>query len=172
MNEEERLGVRLAKIYCRMLGELERLEHPPKRLVRLIPDREAYEAAAPERAARREVILEALPHVAYVVKMLNSAWDQSAAEPIRPKEPRRGIPPQGVAGAALDILKEATQPLTIAEIVEMLGESFGYDLTTVAERQRYHTAVNNGLMNIYRQDLVEHPGSPTRWSWRTDDDAD
>lgn len=172
MNEEEKLAIRLGKIHGQMLGELERLDNPPKRLLRLIPDRQAYEAAAPAREERRSAIVEALPHLAYVVKMLNPDWDDTAAKPIRPREANRGIPPQGVAGTAMDIIKETTWPLTIAEIVDLLGERFGYDLSTVAERQRYHTAVSNGLMHTYREDLVEHPGSPTRWSWRMGDEAD
>lgn len=172
MQEDERLAVRLAKIYGQMLGELERLKSPPKRLLRLIPHREAYEAAAPARDERCAAITEALPHLAYVVKMLSPDWDQAAAKPIRPRQPNRGIPPQGVAGAAMDIVKDFGRPLTIAEIVDLVGERFGYDLSTVAERQRYHTAVNNGLMSTFRQDLIEHPGYPTRWSWRTDDETD
>lgn len=169
MNENQRLAGRMAKLYAKLLGELERLQEPPKRLLRLIPDREAFAAAAPEREKRCAEIEEALPHVAFVVAMLDPSWDRASVEAIRPREPNRGSPSEGISGAAMDALRDAVEPLSIAEIVAIIGERFGWDLTSVPERQRYHTAVNNGLMHSFREDMIKHPGYPTRWSWRQDD---
>lgn len=173
MDENVKLAVRLSRVYARLLGERERLMTPPKYLTRLIPEREAYEAAQPERQARLVEIEDALPHVAYVVRLLDPAHDVAGMKPVRPKVPNRVDVPNGISGTAMDIVREIDAPLAVSEIVDIMGERFGLDLSSVRERQRYYDAINQAFAGTFREDLIEHPGhlpeNPgwrRRWSWR------
>lgn len=79
----------------------------------------------------------------------------------------------GIAGTAMDIVREADEPLAPAEIVQIMGERFDLDLSTVQERQRYYDAINQAFAGTYRDYLIEHPGDlpdnpgwRRRWTWR------
>lgn len=173
MDEDAKLAVRLTKIYAKLLGERDHLIAPATYLTRLIPERAAHDAEAPIRAQRLAEIDEALPHVAYVIGMLDASFDEKQVKPLRPRRPNRVPMPNGIAGTALDIVRECTEPLATAEIVQIMGERYGLDLSTVRERQRYYNSINAAFVGTYRDDLVEHPGhlpdNPgwrRRWSWR------
>jgi hypothetical protein len=68
----------------------------------------------------------------------------------------------------MDILREEVGNIfiTIAEIVDRIGQRYSIDLSTVEARQKYHTAVNNALMKTYRQYLVSNDAQPTGWAIR------
>lgn len=149
--------------YAKLVGELGWLDNPPKRLTRLLPDQERFEAEQPARQARREAVLEALPHLEYVIRMFEPEWDRAAVKPIRPRAPKSGLPPQGISGAAIDILREADQPLSIAEIVSRMADRHDLEIDTVAQRQKYHTAVNNTLKSTFRDAIAKVEGYPERW---------
>ena len=173
MDENAKLAIRLSRIYARLVGERERLTAPPKYVTRLIPEREAYEAAQPERQARLAEIDEALPHLAYVIQLLDPTHDISGVKPVRPKSPNRVDMSNGISGTAMDIVREIDEPLAVSEIVDIMGERFGLDLSSVRERQRYYDAINQAFAGTFRDDLIEHPGhlpeNPgwrRRWSWR------
>ena len=81
--------------------------------------------------------------------------------------------PNGISGTAMDIVRETDRPLAPAEIVQIMGERFGLDLSTVGERQRHYDAINQAFAGTFRDDLIEHPselpdnpGYRRRWSWR------
>lgn len=169
MDEKLRLAGRMATIYAKLLGELEWLRKPPKSLTRLTSDKEAYRADTPERKRRRAEIEEALPHVAFVIGMLDPSREVTSIKPIRPRRPNSGLPPGGIAGAAMRVLQDAAAPLSIARIVTIIGKRYDLDLSDVPQRQKYHTAVNNALIPRFKDDLVEYPGYPTRWMLRSDD---
>jgi hypothetical protein len=169
MEENLRLAGRMAMIYAKLLGELEWLRKPPKRLTRLAPDREAYRAGVPDRERRRAEIEEALPHVAFVIVMLDPTREVTTIKPIRPRQPNSGLPPGGVAGAAMRVLRDATVPMSIAKIVTVIGKRYDLDLSNVPQRQKYHTAVNNALFPRFKDDLIEYPGYPKRWMLRSED---
>lgn len=173
MDENAKLARRLTQIYAKLLGERERLRSPPKYLRRLIPERTAYDAAAPERQRRLAEIDDALPHLIYVVRLLDPAFNEGDVKPVRPKSPHRVPMSSGIAGTAMDIVREADEPLAPAEIVQIMGERFDLDLSTVGERQRHYDAINQAFVGTYRDDLIEHPGElpenpgyRRRWSWR------
>src|SRR5690606_33822006 len=107
MDENIRLARRLTQVYAKLLGERERLLSPPKYLRRLIPDRAAFDEAAPERTARLAEIEEALPHLVFVVKLLDPAFDEATVKPIRPKSPNRAPMENGISGTAMDIVRDA-----------------------------------------------------------------
>ena len=173
MDENAKLAGRLTQVYAKLLGERERLISPPKYLRRLIPDRAALDETASARAARLAEIEEALPHLVYVVKLLNPTFIETSVKPIRPKSSNKVPMKNGIAGTAMDIVREADTPLAPAEIVQIMGERFGLDLSTVREKQRYYDAINQAFAGTYREDLIEHPGQLSdnpgwrrRWSWR------
>lgn len=173
MDEDSKLALRLTQVYARLLGERQRLETPPKYVTRLIPDRLAYEAAAPERKRRFQQIEEALPHLEYVIGMLDPAFSASNVISVRPKKAHDTSLPNGISGTALDILRELKGPLAPAEIVQIMGARYGLDLSTVPERQRYYDAINGAFSGTYREYLVEHPsdlpdnpGWRRKWAWK------
>lgn len=173
MDEDAKLALRLTKIYAKLLGERERLLKPPKYITRLISERRAYEAAQAERDQRAGEIDAALPHLAYVIQMLDPLADLNKVKPIRPKALNRVEMPNGISGTAMDIVREADEPLAPSEIVDIMGYQFGLDLSSVRERQRYYDAINQAFAGTFRDDLIEHPGhlpdNPgwrRRWSWR------
>ena len=173
MDEDAKLALRLTKVYAKLLGERERLVKPPKYITRLIPERRAYEAAQADRDQRVVEIDNALPHLAYVIQMLDPLVDLNKVKPIRPRALNRVEMPNGISGTAMDIVREADRPLAPSEIVDIMGEQFGLDLSSVRERQRYYDAINQTFAGTFRDDLIEHPshlpdnpGWRRRWSWR------
>jgi hypothetical protein len=173
MNEDTKLALRLTRTYAKLHGERERLVKPPKYVTRLIPDRQAHEEAESDRQQRVREIDEALPHLAYVIQMLNPLVDLEQVKPIRPKALHRAEMPNGISGTAMDIVREAVEPLATYEIVDIMGEQFGLDLSSSRERQRYYNTINTAFARTFRDDLIEHPGHlPDNpgwrrlWSWR------
>lgn len=158
----------LTKLYRRYLGELLWLEAPPKSMNRKWRGGREFLEDAPTRAARADHIREALPHIAFVIGIYEPTWHAASAEPIQPSvsHSARPRPPTGWTGAALAVLKDSDEALTIAEIVAVICERYDIDISTVAERQRCHTAVNNPLMRRHRHLLVCHDTTPARWSLR------
>ena len=173
MDENTKLALRLTKIYAKLLGERDRIENPPKYITRLVPDRLAYEAATPERQERLRFIAESLPHLSYVIKMLDPDFDEASIDMIHPMRPNNLPLPNGISGTAMDIVREAGEPLAPADIVRIMGEHFDLDLSTVGERQRYYDAINHAFAGSFADDLIEHPGTlpdnpgyRRRWSWK------
>ena len=122
------------------------------------------DAGAEQRANRLREIDEALPHVAFVLKLYQPDWREEEAKPIRPKADWSNRPPNGWTAAALDVLRDASAPLTIAEIVAIAGDRYDVDLSTVALRQMAHTTVNNGLKGSFGHLLRRHAGRPQRFT--------
>ena len=173
MDEEAKLALRLTRIYAKLLGERERLLKPPKYVTHLKPERQAYEATQADRDQRVVEIEAALPHLAYVIQMLDPLVDLNKVKPVRPKALNRVAMPNGISGTAMDIVRSSDEPLATSEIVDIMGEQFGLDLSSVTERQRYYDAINQAFAGTFRDDLIEHPGhlpdNPgwrRRWSWR------
>lgn len=159
---------RLVDLYARAVGELAWLKSPPKRLSRLKSDKRAMEESSEARSARVRDLEEAIPHIGATLQFVMPEVDLAAIKPIRPSRPDPdGRPPQGILGAAFNILQDATAPLTIKEIVEQMADLYDLDISTVPKRQRYHTAVNNGLKRSL--DVVTMvPGQPDRFQLRSD----
>ena len=154
----------LEKLYRTLLGERERIVKPPKRVRRLEADRVADDAGAEQRASRLKEIDEALPHIAFVLKLYRPEWLESDVRPIRPKADWSNLPPNGWSAAAVDVLRETNEPLTIAEIVALVGDRYDVDLSTVPLRQRAHTSVNHGLKRSFGHLLRRHGGRPERFT--------
>ena len=161
------LQKQLKGVYGRWAGELHVIENPPKSLKRAWRGRDAYEARAPERARRADEIREALPHLAYVIKMFDPDWRTEDAELVRPKaevDPGPG-PSVGWVSAAISVLREADRYLSIAEIVEEIADRWDYDDSSVTARQRGHTAVTKGLQSRVREGIVvRDDGEPARYA--------
>lgn len=172
MDEDSKLALRLTRIHAKLRGERERLVRPPKHVTRLIPDRQAHEDAEEDRQARVGEIDEALPHLAYVIQMLDPLVDLEKVKPVRPKALNKAEMPNGISGTAMDIVREAVEPLTIYEIVDIMGERYGLDLSLSRQRQRYYNTINTVFGRTFKDDLIEHPGHlpdnpqwARRWSW-------
>lgn len=160
--EDKRLAIRLTAVYAKLLGERARIDCPPRRVTRLIPDQDAYREAAPARQVRRSEIEASLHHLSHVIRMLDSEWSEGDVVPIRPRQAAGRRPPGGWGGAALDVLRDVGVAMTIAEIVDVIATKYDFDVSTVSLRQQYHTAVNNALAR-YRENLIFEEGCPTRW---------
>lgn len=150
-------------MYGKLLGELRSIEVPTKRTNWRIVTERAYAEGKPERDRRKAAILEALGHIAYVARLLDPKWDAEQVKPIRPHSTHAPKPPSGWRGAAFEVLRRADEPLTIREIVDQIGDRYHIDLSTVAERQRIHTAVTNGLKRASGE-LTVTPDQPNRYS--------
>lgn len=161
--KEQWLKKALIAEYAKLLGELKRIQAPPKYETRLKPDRDRFLAEAPQREARQRQIREGLPHLAYVIRMFEPEWDEADVKPVRPRAANSGLPPQGIGGAAMDILREASEPLTIAEIVDLIANKNGFVLDTVELRQKYHTAVNNQIKKTYKSFIRRISGNPDQF---------
>lgn len=154
----------LDKLYRSLLGERDRITNPPKRLRRLEADRLADDAGAEQRAKRLLEINEALPHIAFVLKLYQPDWSEGQAKPIRPKADWSNLPPNGWTAAAVDVLRETNDPLTIAEVIEVIGTRFDVDLSTVPLRQKAHATVNAALKRSFGHVLKSHGGRPERFT--------
>lgn len=163
--KDEWLQEALKRHYRKLIGELLRLERPPKYETRLLPDRIRYQAEEAERLRRRDEIHEGLPHLAHVVRMFDPQWQEADAKPIRPRAPRTGLLASNTfAGAAMDILRDAEDGYTIGELVKEIAGRYDIDVGTSDAYQKVHTAVNNGLKTTYRNYVVSLGGRPERFA--------
>jgi len=120
------------------------------------------------RAARVAQLREVLPHIAATIAFVAPEIDLSGIKPIRPSRRHEGTPAQGIIGSALHVLRDSNEALTIAEIVTEIALRNNLDVSTVAKRQRYHTAVNNGLKRpAYAADVEIIRGRPDRFRLRS-----
>jgi len=155
----------LKRHYGKLLGELHRIEKPPKYETRLISDRERYASEEGERVRRAAQIKEDLPHLAHVVRMFDPAWSEEETKPIRPNAGRKGLPRSTtVGGAAMDIIREADRGFTIGELVLLVAERYDLDVSTSDAYQKLHTTVNNGLKATYRSYVRSLGGKPERFA--------
>lgn len=167
MDENAKLAKRLTEVYAKLLGERQRLIQPPKYVTRLRADRQAYAAAADERLQRIAKIDSDIPHLKCVIIMLDPQCDVDQIKPKRPRALNNVSMPKGIVGTALEILKQATFPLAVSEIVQIMGERYDLDLSTVTERQRYYDAINHAFSKTSSEDLIEFPGDlPDNPHWR------
>lgn len=73
-------------------------------------------------------------------------------------------PPLGWAEAALNVLRDAVDYLSVSEIVDEIAERHDeVDLSVVGARQNAQIAVSATLLKTYRQLLVEDPRG-NRWA--------
>lgn len=155
----------LKREYAKLLGELQRLQKPPKYETRLVADRIKYEAGEAQRAGRAGQIASDLPHLAHVIHMFDPLWDEHQVKPLRPNVGRKGLLPSiSYAGAAMDILRETDGAYTIGEMVKLIAERYDVDVASSAAYQKVHTAVNNGLKGSYREYIKSVGGRPERFA--------
>ncbi len=67
--------VGLIRLFRELKGELIDLERPPKRRLRLIPQREKYEAETPARLQRIAAIRADFAHIEHVARLFDPEWD-------------------------------------------------------------------------------------------------
>ncbi|HEX3918685.1 MAG TPA: hypothetical protein VHW60_15215 [Caulobacteraceae bacterium] len=121
------------------------IENPAKSKTRAWRGRDRFLAEADQRAARAEEIKLGLPQIEFVIRIYDPDWDRSTAKIVKPHNQTDKNPHGTWTATALDILREADRPLTIAEIVQQSCEVLDETLASVSERQRRHTAINNTL---------------------------
>lgn len=66
----------LQVLYGRWVGELDWIENPPKSMRLKWRGRDAFLEGADDRARRAEQIKDALPHILYVIRLLDPDWDR------------------------------------------------------------------------------------------------
>lgn len=160
------LSAALARHYAKLLGELIRLQQPPKYETRLIADRAEFAAAEADRASLMAQIETDLPHLAHVIRMFDPQWDETSVKPVRPRAQISKLGGITFAGAAIEILRDTQSPLSIREIVFAISEHYGVDVSNSDSYQKVHTAVNNGLKSTYKHVIISHDGVPQRFSLR------
>ncbi len=159
--------IALKSLYGRWLGELAWIESPPKTMGRTSRNRDKFTEEAALRAERAEEIKRGLPQIAYVIQLFDPDWRPEMEKVVRPSAKNEKGPPQGWTAAALDVLRDANQAFTIAEIVEQICEKYELELSTVAVRQKRHTAINNSLRRTYDSLIESDAGEPARWGFRS-----
>ncbi len=154
----------LKVLYGRWVGELDWIENPPKSMRRKWRGRDAFLEGADDRARRAEQIKDALPHILYVIRLLDPDWGPEMAKPVRPRKAPMPAPPLGWAEAALNVLRDAADYLSVSEIVDEIAERHDeVDLSVVGARQNAQIAVSATLLKSYRRLLVEDPRG-NRWA--------
>lgn len=145
----------LKGFYGRWAGELRYIENPPKSMGRKWRGRDAFEAAADERLQRAEHLREALPHIEYVIRLIEPEWRPEMAKLVRPSRGMGQRPPIGWAEAGLNVLEEATGYMTVGEMVEEIADRYDeVDLAPVGARQNAAIALSATLLRTYRHLLV------------------
>jgi hypothetical protein len=103
-----------------------------------------------------EPTLEALRHVAAVLRMFAPAEDLAAIKPVRPYKPDRSL----WTRSALDMLRTADRPLTAREIALRLiaaGVGERADLSSI------ECSLHASLARIEGRGLERLEGAPKRW---------
>ena len=161
------LQTQLKGIYGRWAGELRQIENPPKTKNLKWRGRDAFASGAAERAKRAEEIKDALPHIAFVISLFDPEWRPEQAKIVRPsgKAEHDTNPSVGWTDAAMRVLRSADEFLSVAEIVEEIGQRWDCDLSTVAARQRAHTGVTKGLRSrVAKGTVLKTDGEPHRYA--------
>ena len=163
----EKLQLRLKIIYGRLVGEVKGIENPPRSMDRAWRGREAFQAATSEREARAERIKAALPHMEQVIRLFDPDWRPEMAKVVKPSRPKLPGPEGGWVTAAMEVLHDADAYLSGAEIVEEIARRHDLDISTVAQRQRAHTAVT-GPLNRQHSHLLDRNGrEPTLFALKS-----
>ena len=166
---DEWIEAGLKRRYAKLLGELERLEKPPKYETRLSYDRMRYAAEENERCGRIRRIREELPHLEYMVRVFDDGWDIDSVKPIRPKEPKAyDLTHTARWGVALDLLRESRQDYSIGEMTREVAARHGIDVSTSDLYEKLRTAINNGLKDsLY---VKQVGGRPKRFVYSDPDE--
>jgi len=151
----------LKRFHRQLAGERAFISRPVTR-IRTAAGRASYTAEAAHREARVAEIDGVLPHVEFLLKLLDPSWDADGAKPIRPPKVIYPQPPYGWWAAAFDELRNADRPLTGAELVEASAQRYGVDISEYPARQRASNAVWASL-GKNRNLLVRHEGPPLRF---------
>lgn len=131
------LGHGLQSLYGHLAGELHWIENPPKSMMLKWRGRDGFLAGTEEREARAQQIREVLPHLVCVIKLLDDQWAPEMAKLVRPKKAWGIVPAIGWAEAALRVLREAEDYLSVSEMLDAIVEEHDeVDLAEVGARRR------------------------------------
>ena len=166
-NSGLQLSKQLKLLYGRWAGELRWIENPPKLRQRAWRGGETFAAEAVERDARAERIREALPHITYVIQLVEPDWNPETAKLVRPSRGWAKGPPQGWVEAGYEVLRSADCFVTMAEIVEEVAERYDLDLSEGPAYAQAYTAVSNSLLQNYRENLVSDGAQPPGWALKS-----
>lgn len=157
-NGWKHMAEQLKLFYGRWAGELAWIENPPKSMGRKWRGRDEFAAAAAEREQRAEAIREALPHILYVIQLVDPAWRAEMAKLVRPHRQREPAPPVGWPEATMMVLRGATDYMQVTQIVDEIANTYDeVDLTPVGARTKAALAVSGSLLRTYRHLLIEDP---------------
>ena len=105
-----------------------------------------------------------LPHLVCVIKLLDDQWAPEMAKLVRPKKAWGIVPAIGWAEAALRVLREAEDYLSVSEMLDAIVEEHDeVDLAEVGARQGACLAISRTLLQQYRHLLVADPEGG-RWA--------
>lgn len=166
-NGGQQLAKQLKKLYGRWAGELQWIENPPKLRQRAWRGGEDFAAQAAERKARAERIREALPHITYVIQLVEPEWNPETATLVRPSRGWTKGPPHGWIEAAYEVLRRADHFVTMREIVEEVAERYDLDVSAGPAYAQAYTAVSNSLMQNYQENLVSDGAQPPGWALKS-----
>lgn len=121
-------------------------------------------AGLPELEARIEQLQQNLQHLVPVIRMVEPDWDEETVAPRKPFTRRIPVKTGDCARLTLDILREATEPMSAREVaLEVLRRS-GIAEPDQLAREQTTNAVNASLRQ-HRDRLVQADDHwPMRWT--------
>lgn len=115
--------------------------------------------------AKLPSLREGAHHVAEVIRLMDSSWEESSVAPRKPFARRIPIPPGQCSRMAIDILRTASTAMGSREIALKVLERAGCSDADTHVRVRVTNAVDATLRQYRERGLVQSDDSwPMKWS--------
>ena len=147
----------LERKYALLAGELKDKQGEVVRIQTLF----ARVPALSGRAKRVERLLECAEEL---LKEIDPAWTPQRVRPVKPNVHKAPVAIGRISKTALDVLREAVEPLTTREITDQLLAKEGVGEVDPQTRQRVSNSVDSTLRQKVDKVVVSDGGWPKRWS--------
>lgn len=120
----------------------------------------------PVLSARTQRVQRLLECAEELLKEIDPAWSADRVKGVRPNTHKAPVAIGRISKTALDVLREASRPMTIAEITDALLAREGVGEVDAATHRRVRNSVDSTLRQKAEKNIVAHDGEAfsRRWS--------
>jgi hypothetical protein len=105
-----------------------------------------------------------LVHVEETIRLFKNDWDDADRLAVAPRKPSRWLRRGQGIRTALDVLREASTPLTAREIALAVMDRLQQPKPSADALERQASTFNGLLRRRIGKGIVRHDGTPWRWS--------
>jgi hypothetical protein len=105
-----------------------------------------------------------LGHVEETIRLFKDDWNEANMPAVAPRKPSRWLRRGQGIRTALDVLREASEPLTAREIVLAVMDRLRLPDASAVTLERQTSTINGLLRHRIGNGVVRHDAKPWRWS--------